>query len=74
MAIRTDISKYEFANGRKPKGFGYWAFEVTGYDENRNMKTATAWETGTYAEAKKKAIASFRRSYSKVVFSVTVLP
>lgn len=63
MAIRTDTSKYEFANGRKPKGFGWWHFDVTGYDFNDTLVAARFDATGTYTDAKKKV----RENWKKVL-------
>lgn len=27
-SVRVSTSRYEFAHGRKPRGFGVWAFEI----------------------------------------------
>lgn len=47
--VRTE--KYEWATGKKPRGYGNWAF-------GNRSETVVWWEFGTYAEAKKKAIAT----------------
>ena len=46
--VRTD--KYEWSYGKKPRGTGSWAF-------GNRSETVVWFEWGSYAEAKKKAIA-----------------
>lgn len=47
--IYIDSYKWEFANGKKPRGFGYWAFEVTNYTTGDK---SIVWKRGTFTEAK----------------------
>lgn len=60
MKIDFDTTNYEFTHGRKPKGWGMWAFE---YRDGLRW-SEPVWVTGsmTYAEAKKhfKAIMAAR--------------
>jgi hypothetical protein len=46
---------YEFANGRKPRGKGYWAFGL-----GRNGAWTTVWYNGMLTEAKKLAMREAR--------------
>jgi len=46
IGLRT--SRYEFAYGKKPRGFGNWAFEIAG---------AVYFWNGKYSECKKNALA-----------------
>lgn len=50
MKTRFDTTQYEFAHGRKPRGRGYWAFNVNG---------AVLWKNGFLSEAKKCVRAEF---------------
>ncbi|MBQ1296517.1 MAG: hypothetical protein IIY21_20895 [Clostridiales bacterium] len=62
MTVNTN--EYEFAYGKKPRGYGYWFF----YDSARKYHTrrgaySMTWEfsmTGLYSECKKAAIKSAR--------------
>ena len=50
MSIEIKTSEYEFAHGKKPRGYGGWAFFF-------GNETEPFWAHGTYSEAKKMAIA-----------------
>lgn len=68
MTIIFSSREYEFENGRKPKGFGYWGFEFEGHE---------FWATGTLGEAKKACMKEIRRiapaGYTMMV-EVNILP
>ena len=50
-----NTTEYEFAHGKKPRGFGFWAFIPADSVWPKEMPyDAIAWEHGTYAEAKKE--------------------
>jgi hypothetical protein len=51
MKIEVKTSEYEFSHGKKPRGFGSWAFYMG--SEQDTLKAH--WFHGTYAEAKKQA-------------------
>lgn len=62
--VRTE--KYEFSTGKKPSGFGTWAFGTK--DEQ------TVWFfNGKYSEAKKQAIAKANEILPKFT-TIYVLP
>jgi hypothetical protein len=50
MAVEVRTTDYEFAHGKKPRGYGCWAFFF-------DAVTEPFWHTGKYAEAKKMAVA-----------------
>ena len=43
--------RYEFTHGRRPRGEGYWAFELRAGDRKRQI-----FINATYAEARKQAL------------------
>lgn len=57
MAIEFITSKYEFAHGRKPKGYGLWFFEITCWQGSwSHTQTVEVSATGTLSVAKKEAM------------------
>lgn len=62
MKVRVLTGRYEWSHGHKPKGYGYWAF---------NIGEETVWIQGMYSEAKKKAI---REAKVRKLYQVEVLP
>jgi len=50
--VTVSTTEYEFAHGRKPRGYGLWVFYFAG---------GFAHIQGTYAEAKKQAKAKAHR-------------
>lgn len=54
--VTVDTSEYRFSHGREPKGRGCWAFSEK-RDPDFGSKDEVKWYTGTYAEAKKQAVA-----------------
>lgn len=59
---------YEFANGRKPRGFGTWMFRMDWSDDY----AATMSYGGTYSEAKAKAMRHARTSRKAPACRVSV--
>jgi hypothetical protein len=75
--METNTRQYEFSHGKKPRGKGYWAFEVTGTDDKHvYIESDPLWAYGTLAAAKKQAIRSFKNVYSAVtrIIEIKVLP
>jgi len=64
MSIEVNVNDYVFAHGHRPRGRGYWAFFFKRHDDVANA----FWHTGTYAEAKKAAVAEARRRNAPTVF------
>lgn len=50
MNIQTEL--YQFAHGKKPRGFGLWAFVF----QLMNGEKETHFISGTYGKAKKEAV------------------
>jgi hypothetical protein len=64
MAVEVNTTEYEFSHGKKPRGYGYWAFQV-----GRNPEPFFA-KGGTYSEAVREAkqhAASVRAAVVKVL-------
>lgn len=53
--VTVETSLYRFSNRREPKGRGCWAFSAKHNPDfgSNDIK----WYTGTYAEAKRQAVA-----------------
>lgn len=49
MTIQIITTNYEFCHGKKPRGYGQWAF----FFDN---EAEPFWSTGKYSEAKKMAV------------------
>jgi hypothetical protein len=58
--VEVNTNEYEFSHGRKPRGFGSWAFEVKG---------DVYWckSSQTYTDAKREAMAEARRVNAREV-------
>lgn len=56
--VETDTTQYEFTHGRKPRGFGSWAFNVTVANGRGGflVETIRPWTCGTLAECRKEAV------------------
>ena len=74
MTINT--SQYELSHGRKPKGRGLWALEITFTDNQGRYGTETVWANGTLAEARKIGWSQIKSTVggAKQIVEVTVLP
>lgn len=55
---------YKSSHGKEPRGYGSWAF---GYTRNPDISDVE-WYTGTYAEAKKQAIAEAANTGHRSIF------
>jgi len=74
-AITTNTREFEFANGRKPRGYGMWAFEVTLYKSGKGYTTEEVWGNGNYGDAKRAAIREAKgRVDHDFVSEIKVLP
>lgn len=51
MKLEISTRQFEFAHGKKPRGFGHWAFFFNGV----TAIDLAFWAQGTYAEAAKQA-------------------
>ncbi len=51
----SSATRFEFINGRRPRGFGLWSFTL-----GRNGSWTKFQYTGTYTEAKHEAISLAR--------------
>lgn len=60
MTTRVETRAYEFSHGRKPRGYGDWAF----FFEN---DATPRFFHGSYSEAKKQAVAAARANRVKSV-------
>lgn len=54
MTAEFHTTQYELAHGRKPRGFGQWAFQPRG----KRGLDGIEWANGTYAQAKAKVAAA----------------
>lgn len=66
MKIRVNTTEYIFSHGRKPRGYGYWAFQV-----GEIFPDAMVWFRGTYSEALKAAM---KLAKERKVYEVKVMP
>ena len=51
----THTSQYEFAHGRKPRGYGNWAIRVVGTDGKGKYTSSKYFCLGKLADAKRQA-------------------
>lgn len=66
MTTEVSTTQYEFSHGKKPRGAGYWGFQI-GHDRGAQQ----VWLSGTYSEAKRLALKVGRRLGAS---TVEVLP
>jgi len=64
MNILVDTVDFQFAHGRKPRGNGSWAFF---FKRNADVDDAF-WFYGTYADAKRAAIAHAKANGKTIVY------
>jgi hypothetical protein len=54
--ITVSTTEYEFSHGRKPRGFGTWAFRPDTKQARDQVNAGdfglVVWRSGTYGEAK----------------------
>jgi len=72
----TNTYEYEFSHGKKPRGNGYWGFEITFEDGSGRFSTETVWAHGTLTSARKLAWAELKAgcSSAKSAIEIKVLP
>lgn len=57
--VEVFTGTYEFNYGKKPSGYGSWAFIDEEHENLGNYYDYAFWSTGTYSEAKKAAKAYY---------------
>lgn len=67
--VRVDTSEYRFSHSREPKGRGCWAFSYKRDPDFASKSGEVLWFTGTYAEARKQAIATAAANGQPVIFA-----
>ena len=74
--MKTNTERYEFSHGKKPRGKGLWALELTGTDGQGSYTKQEYHESGNLGEAKKQACRRFKNEVGgvKSITEVTVLP
>ena len=74
--MRMETAEYEFSHGRKPRGQGDWAFDLTFTDGNGRSCTETRFANGTLAQARAAAWRQIRRTVggAKTLVECKVLP
>lgn len=71
LPVTVNVNRFVFAHGSQPRGNGNWAFcPASKYDGDDYLNFVRRFR-GSYSEARKAAIASFREAgiYSIVVCS-----
>jgi hypothetical protein len=63
MTVYVDTREFEVAHGRKPRGRGGWAFFF-----EYGQTGEAFWANGTYAEARRAAVAEAKRRGATDVF------
>jgi hypothetical protein len=64
--VRVDTSTYEFSHGKKPRGFGSWAFS---FDKKDVPHEEMLWvNQSTYGDALKKAKAEAKSRGAAVIY------
>lgn len=66
-AVEVDDTNYEFTHGRRPSGYGCWAF---GPKKNTDCMLAF-WVTGKYGEARRAAQFHFAALGADVIYPQT---
>lgn len=66
-AVEVDTSVYEYSHGRKPKGFGSWAFS---FDKKDVSHDKMFWaHQMTYGDALKEAKKEAKKRGAEVIFT-----
>jgi hypothetical protein len=59
-AVTVDTSNYEFTHGRKPRGYGAWAFQQ--FEDMDCMDKRIIWVYGsTFSDARRVAVAEAKK-------------
>lgn len=69
MSVIVSTSNYEFTHGKKPRGRGYWCFDIAGKDF-WVPKDGSGEGAVMYSEAKKRAVSE---AVKQNVYQITVL-
>lgn len=67
--VRVNTSEYRFSHGCEPKGRGFWAFSYKRDPDFSSKSGEVIWFIGTYAEARKQAIAKAAANGWSVIFT-----
>lgn len=60
MAIEFNNRAWETINGKAPRGFGYWGFQIESF--GADIRLNEVWHSGTFAEAKRECMKAIRRA------------
>lgn len=74
--MRTNTDQFRNSHGKAPKGYGTWAFEITGTDGRGAYTTETYFITGKMSDARKQAIKRMKSDIGaiKEITEIVVLP
>jgi hypothetical protein len=74
MFNNTDT--YENTHGHRPRGYGLWALNVTGTDDQGSYTTETYFITGKLTDVKRQAVRRLKSDVSSVrtVTEIEILP
>ena len=74
--MKITLERYEFSHGRKPRGKGLWAVEVTGTDEKGSFTKETYFIAGNLSDARKEAARRLKQDCDRVkrIAEIVVLP
>ena len=74
--MTTTTGTYENTHGRKPRGYGLWAMNVTGTDDQGSYTTETYFITGKLTNVKREAVRRLKSDVSAVrtVTEIEILP
>lgn len=71
--METNTTRYEFAHGKKPSGYGMWIFKITGTDASYSKYTTEQIQaTGTFTDAKRAACREFKSLDSRIKHIVLI--
>lgn len=74
--MQMNTNEFEASHGRKPRGDGYWGFDLTFTDGEGRYSKETAWAHGTLTQARAAAWQQIRRTVggAKTLVECKVLP
>ena len=74
--MTTTTETYENSHGRKPRGYGLWALNVTGTDGEGSYTTETYFITGKLTDVKRQAARRLKSDVSAVksITEIEILP
>jgi len=66
--MRVETHKFVAAHGKRPEGFGRWAFEMTGRTQTSGVTFKTTWwDTGNFAMSALRALRQARETGATTV-------